>query len=156
VIILFLLAVSLILSFLHYHHVLFNIGYPVVFVIFAVSIFQNRLYANSGYQAIINLIREEYRFHFGLNYGGEAFEAVDDRYTTMTYALIYLGFFLIVLLNIAISTHMSIFFYHAFYLSFFAVWTVYREYAVAVFYYIAAFFLRGGGLFEKKRTLYVK
>lgn len=110
VIILFLLAASLILSFLHYHHVLFNIGYPVVFVIFAVSIFQNRLYANSGYQAIINLIREEYRFHFGLNYGGEAFEAVDDRYTTMTYALIYLGFFLVVLLNIAISTHMSIFF----------------------------------------------
>ena len=108
-IVLALLAMSLFLSFLHYNHALFNVGYPVVFVVFAFSIFQNRKYVNSGYQAIVNLIREDYREFFDLKYSGEAYEAVEDRYTTMTFAFLYLGFFLIVLLNIAISTYMSIF-----------------------------------------------
>ena len=108
VIVLAFLTMSLALSFLHYHHVLFNIGYPVVFILFAVSIFQNRRYVNSGYQAVVNLIKEDYREYFQLNYSGEAYEAIDDRYVTMTYAFIYLGFFLLVLLNIAISTYMSI------------------------------------------------
>lgn len=103
------LAVSFALSFLHYHPLLFNIGYPVAFCIFAVSIFRNRRYVSSGYQAILNLIREDYQTYFGLSYNGEGVETIDDRYMTMTYAFIYLGFFLIVLLNIAISTHMSIF-----------------------------------------------
>lgn len=103
------LVVSFVLSFLHYHPLLFNIGYPVAFCIFAVSIIQNRKYVNSGYQAIVNLIKEDYQTYFGLNYNGEGVETIADRYTTMTYAFIYLGFFLIVLLNIAISTHMSIF-----------------------------------------------
>lgn len=100
---------SMLLSFLHYHHVLFNIGYPIAFFIFAFSIFQNRRYVNSGYQAIVNQLKTDYREYFGLNYTGEAYEAVENRYLAMTYAFLYLGFFLIVLLNIAISNYMSIF-----------------------------------------------
>ena len=103
------LLLSLILSFLHYHHVLFNIGYPVAFFAFAFSIFQNRRYVNSGYQAIVNQVKEDYREFFQLNYSGEGYEAVENRYLAMTYAFLYLGFFLIVLLNIAISNYMSIF-----------------------------------------------
>lgn len=108
-IVLALLLLSLLLSFLHYHHVLFNIGYPVAFFVFAFSIFQNRRYVNSGYQAIVNQVKADYREYFQLNYTGEGYEAVDNRYLAMTYALLYLGFFLIVLLNIAISNYMSIF-----------------------------------------------
>lgn len=103
------LLLSLLLSFLHYHHVLFNIGYPIAFFSFAFSIFQNRRYVNSGYQAIVNQVKENYRTYFHLNYSGEGYEAVDNRYLAMTYAFLYLGFFLIVLLNIAISNYMSIF-----------------------------------------------
>lgn len=103
------LLLSLLLSFLHYHHVLFNIGYPIAFFAFAFSIFQNRRYVNSGYQAIVNQVKEDYRTYFQLNYSGEGYEAVDNRYLAMTYAFLYLGFFLIVLLNIAISNYMSIF-----------------------------------------------
>ena len=99
---------SMLLSFLHYHHVLFNIGYPIAFFVFAFSIFQNRRYVNSGYQAIVNQVKSDYREYFRLNYTGEAYEAVDNRYLAMTYAFLYLGFFLIVLLNIAISNYMSI------------------------------------------------
>lgn len=102
------LLLSLLLSFLHYHHVLFNIGYPLAFFLFAFSIFMNRRYVNSGYQAIVNQVKADYREYFMLNYTGEAYEAVDNRYLAMTYAFLYLGFFLIVLLNIAISNYMSI------------------------------------------------
>lgn len=105
----FLLAASLILAFLHYRRLLFNLCYPLIFVIFTFSILRHRDYANSGYQAILNLVKEEYRFYFGLNYSGEAYEVIDDRYTSITIVLIYLGFFLLVLLNIAISNYMSVF-----------------------------------------------
>lgn len=108
-IVFFLFVTSLVLSFLHYRKWLFNIGYPLLFVLFVFSIFQNRIYVNSGYQAMVNVIRDAYRFHFNLNYSGESYEAIDDRYITMTYALLYLGFFLVVLLNVTISNYMSVF-----------------------------------------------
>jgi transglutaminase-like putative cysteine protease len=109
VIVIFLLLTSLLLSFLHYRRLWFNLGYPMLFIIFVYSIFQNRIYVNSGYQAMVNVIRDAYRLHFNLRYSGETYEAIDDRYTTMTYALLYLGFFLVVLLNITISNYMSVF-----------------------------------------------
>ena len=101
---------SMMLSFMHYNRIIFNIGYPVVFFLFAFSIFQNRLYVNSGYQAIVNQIKMDYIEYFQLNFTGEAYEAVSNRYLAMTFAFLYLGFFLIVLLNVAISNYMSIFF----------------------------------------------
>lgn len=107
--ILCLLAVmSLTLSFLHYNHLIFNLFYPMLFFLFAFSIIQNRIYVNSGYQAIVNLIKEAYRDYYGLSYIRQGSETISDRYLTITCSLIYLGFFLIVLLNIAISTYMSI------------------------------------------------
>ena len=100
---------SMLLSFMHYNRVFFNIGYPLAFLIFTFSIIQNRSYVNSGFQAVVNQIREDYTEYFVLNFTGEAVEAVDNRYMAMTCAFLYLGFFLIVLLNIAISNYMSIF-----------------------------------------------
>lgn len=109
-IIVLLLVMSLLLSFLHYNHTLFNLCYPVIFFVFAFSIIRNRIYVNSGYQAIVNQIREAYRDYFELSYSRQTSEAIENRYLTTTFALIYLGFFLVVLLNIAISTYMSILF----------------------------------------------
>ena len=100
---------SMLMSFMHYNRIIFNIGYPAAFFLFAFSIFQNRSLVNSGFQAIVNQIRADYIDYFMLNYSGEALEAVSNRYVTMTYAFLYIGFFLIVLLNIAISNYMSIF-----------------------------------------------
>lgn len=109
IILLFLLITSFFLAFLHYNHLFFNLCYPVIFFLFAFSIIQNRLYVNSGYQAMVNVIREAYGDYFHLDYTRQATETITDRYMTITFSLIYLGFFLVVLLNIAISTYMSIF-----------------------------------------------
>lgn len=104
------LILSMLLSFMHYNRVIFNIGYPVAFLIFTFSILKNRSYVNSGFQAVVNQIRTDYTDYFLLNFTGEAYEAVGNRYLAMTCAFVYLGFFLIVLLNVAISNYMSIFF----------------------------------------------
>jgi transglutaminase-like putative cysteine protease len=109
VIALFLLTASLVMSFLHYHPVLFDFSYLVLLVIFIATILQNRALVNSGYQAMVNIIREDYQTYFGLNYTSEGVEAVSDRYRAITFAMVYLGFFLLVLLNIAISNYMSVF-----------------------------------------------
>lgn len=108
--ILSLFVFSLLLAFLHYNHFLFNVCYPVIFVIFAVTIVQNRVAVNSGFQALGNMIREAYRDYFELSFSRESNEMITNRYVTLTFTMIYLGFFLAVLLNIAISTYMSTFF----------------------------------------------
>lgn len=110
IIIIALLIFSLMLAFLHYNHFLFNVCYPIIFVIFAVSIIQNRVAVNSGFQALGNVIREAYRDYFELSFSRESNEMMTNRYVTLTFTMIYLGFFLAVLLNIAISTYMSTFF----------------------------------------------
>ena len=109
-IIVLLFIMSLMLAFLHYNYILFNLCYPVIFLFFAFSIIQNRVYVNSGYQAILNILRENYRDYFDLSFSRETSEAIADRYLTITFALAYLGFFLVVMLNIAISTYMSVLF----------------------------------------------
>jgi len=105
----FLIIASLILAFLHYNHVLFNICYPLLFFVFAFSILKNRIYVNSGYQAVLNIIKEAYGEYFDLAFTRQATEAITHRYTTITFTMVFLGFFLVVLLNIAISTYMSTF-----------------------------------------------
>lgn len=109
VIILCLLTFSIFLAMLNYNSIFFHIAYPVLFFSFAFSIFQNRIYVNSGYHAMVNIIRESYRDYFELDYSLQAVETITDRHQTMTYALIYMGFFLVVLLNIFISNYMSSF-----------------------------------------------
>jgi hypothetical protein len=106
--IVFLLFSALIMSFLRYNPVLFDLSYIAIMFGFIALILNNRTTVNSGYQAMVNIIREEYQNYFGLNYTNEAAEAVSDRYRAVTTALLFLGFFLLILLNLAISSHMSV------------------------------------------------
>jgi transglutaminase-like putative cysteine protease len=108
VLIVFLLAAAFIMSFLRYNPVIFDLGYIAIMFGFIALVLNNRTIVNSGYQAMVNIIREEYQNYFGLNYTNEAAEAVSDRYRAVTIALLFLGFFLLILLNLAISSHMSV------------------------------------------------
>lgn len=105
-----LLLFSLVLAFLHYNRILFNLAYPIIFFVFSYSILQYRIYVNSGFQAISNIVREHYRDYFELTYSRQTSEAISNRYMTITIAFIFLGFFLALMLNIAISNYMSTFF----------------------------------------------
>ena len=101
---------SMLLAFLHYNHTFFNLVYPVIFFVFSYAILKYRVYVNSGFQGIMNVIREKYRDYFVLSYSRQTSEAISNRYLTMTIAFVFLGFFLALMINIAISNYMSTFF----------------------------------------------
>ena len=103
------LVFSFLLAFIRYSPWVMNVFYPLIFALFAFSVLGNRLYINSGFQAFVNILHEAYSSYFDLDIVRDAHEAFTDRYLTITIASICIGFFLIVLLNIAISNRMSLF-----------------------------------------------
>ncbi|MBE5881837.1 MAG: hypothetical protein E7289_06000 [Lachnospiraceae bacterium] len=103
-----LLAFSLALAFLHYSRLIFNLFYPMVFVLFTVFIFSYRYHVYSGYQAFLNILQEKYSSYFVLSILREGNEYFADRNMTITIMAVFIGFFLIVLLNIAISEYMNL------------------------------------------------
>lgn len=109
VVFIILLFLSFCLSGLHYNRIVFNCGYPIIFVIFTWSIVRFRSLANSGFQTFVSTLYEYYSSHFQLSSLREVTVSNTDRYLTITVAAIYVGFALALLLNIAISTYMNVF-----------------------------------------------
>lgn len=105
----FILVISLFSSFLYYNKAIFYIGYIFLLVGFTYELVNYYLYANSGYQAVVNIIFEEYSDYFNLLTLREAHEFITDRYTTVTIAMIFVGALLSILLNITISGYMNLF-----------------------------------------------
>lgn len=103
-----LLILSFSLAFLHYNKLVFNICYPVIFLFFTFTIFRSRVLANSGFQSFISIVYEEYSSHFELTALRETNIANTNQYLTITTASIFVGFVLALLLNIMISSHMSV------------------------------------------------
>ena len=105
---LFLLILSMAMAFLHYSRLIFNLFYPVSFIMFMFSIFTYRYHVYSGFQAFLNIMQEKYSTYFDLSILREANEYFSDRRMTITITSVFIGFFLIVLLNIAISEYMNL------------------------------------------------
>lgn len=104
----FLFVISLFASFLYYNKPIFYIGYVILLVGFTYELVRYYRYANSGYQAVINIIYEEYSDYFNLLTLREAHEYITDRYTTVTVAMIFVGILLAILLNVTISGYMNL------------------------------------------------
>lgn len=111
-----LLISSMILSLIHLKKWLFNLGYPVIFVVFTSTLIRYRQLANSGFQALINIINEAYSSHFLMLFTRESTETIADRYLTVTAAAIFIGIFLAILINVGIFDEM--YFLTTFYLTF--------------------------------------
>jgi len=103
---LILLFSSMALSMIHLKKWLFNIGYPVFFMIFTASLIRYRLLANSGFQALLNIVNEDYSSHFLMLFTRESTETITDRYLTITAAAVFLGVFLAILINVGIFNDM--------------------------------------------------
>lgn len=103
-----LLIFSVGMAFLHYNRLVFNVFYPLTFLLFVFSIFTYRFYVYSGFQAFLNILQEKYSAYFNLSILREAQEYFTDRNVTITISAVFIGFFLIVLLNIAVSEYMSL------------------------------------------------
>lgn len=85
-----------------------DIGYIIYFIFFVIGIYMLKSYVNSGFAAIVNMVRQRGELYFDLTTGTEFAENIDDRYLTVTITFIFIGMFEIILLNIFVSNYMSL------------------------------------------------
>ncbi len=105
---LFLFFISLFASFLYINKIIFYIGYFVLLFGFTFGLVRYYPYANSGFQAITNIVYEEYSDYFKLLSLRESQELIENRYLTVTIVMILIGAFLAILLNVTISGYMNL------------------------------------------------
>ncbi len=103
-----LFILSFLTAFLYYNKLTFYIGYFVVFGSFIAFSLSFYWYINSGYQAFMNEVFNSYSDYFRLLSTREASEFITDRYTTVTIAMLFMGWFFSILLNITISGYMNL------------------------------------------------
>ena len=99
---------SLYMAFLYYNKVVFYVGYFALLGGFTFGLVYFYLYANSGYQAIINEIYSAYSDYLKLLSVREGQELVEQREITVTVAIIFVGIFLSMMLNVTISGYMNV------------------------------------------------
>ncbi|MCR4586004.1 MAG: transglutaminase-like domain-containing protein [Lachnospiraceae bacterium] len=103
-----IMLLAFISAFLYYNKITFYVGYLVVFASFVFFSIYMYLYVNSGYQAFLNEVYNKYSDYFLLSTAREAEELISDRYLTVTAAMLFMGWFFCILLNITISGYMSL------------------------------------------------
>lgn len=86
-----------------------DLGYIVFFSLFAFSIYQLRMYANSGFYAVINQILQEAQRFFELSGVREYEITIDNAYLTIAIVACYIGMIYIIVLNIWLSARVSVF-----------------------------------------------
>lgn len=161
-----ILLASFILSLIHLKKWLFNIGYPAIFVVFTSMLIRYRIPANSGFQALINIVNEEYSAHFLMLFTRESTETITDRYFTITVAAVFLGIFLAILINVGIFNDM--YFLTTFNLTFWPLqlgiyigkYPSFFSMALLFFSYFAIYFLKHSGhylfIYPGKKKEYTK
>jgi len=102
------LAASVFVAFLYYNKIIFYLGYFFLLGFYTFGLVYWYLYANSGYQAIINQIYSDYSDYFKLLAVREGQELVEYREVTISVAIIFMGVFLALLLNVTISGYMNV------------------------------------------------
>lgn len=86
-----------------------DLGYIIFFALFVVAVFQFRVYANSGFYAVINRILETAKNYFGLS-GVRQYEImIQNDYLTIAIVAGFIGLVYIIILNIWISANASVF-----------------------------------------------
>ena len=99
---------AFITAFLYYNKLTFYVGY---FLIFGAFIFFSLFFyweVNSGYTAFLGEVLKKYSDFFHV-VTSDVTEIIQDRYLTVTMAMIFMGWFFSILLNITISGYMDLF-----------------------------------------------
>lgn len=85
-----------------------DIGYILFFIIYVISIYYLRNFANSGFAAIINAVRSRGEVFFDLEAGMPFQEIIENPFLTVTVIFVFIGIFEIIVLNIFVSGYMSL------------------------------------------------
>lgn len=85
-----------------------DVGYIIFFIfyIFLLNLF--KAYVNSGFAALVNEIRHRAEVYFDVSATEEFHEQIENRTWTITIMMIFVGLFLILVLNIFVSNYMSL------------------------------------------------
>lgn len=86
-----------------------DLGYILFFAGFIFCIMRLRVYANSGFYAVINRILETAKTFFELSGVREYEMQIDNEYLTVAIVAIFIGMVFIIVLNIWISARVSVF-----------------------------------------------
>ncbi len=86
-----------------------DLGYVVFFVGFVYAIFRLRVYANSGFYAVINQILKRVQPFFDLSGVREYEVTIDYAYLTVAIVAAFIGMVYIIILNIWLSSNSSVF-----------------------------------------------
>ncbi|MDO5154603.1 MAG: transglutaminase-like domain-containing protein [Eubacteriales bacterium] len=85
-----------------------DLGYILFFGVFVVAIYFYRVYANSGFYAVVNRILQRAQSYFDLS-GVQEYEVqIDNPYTTIAIVAIFVGMVMIIVLNIWMYSTMSL------------------------------------------------
>jgi len=86
-----------------------DVGYLAFFAVFLFSIMRLRIYANSGLYEVVNALMEAAQSFFELS-GVRQYEVtIDNQYLTVAIVAIFIGLIYIIVLNIWLSSRMSVF-----------------------------------------------
>lgn len=85
-----------------------DVGYILFFVVFVTAIMQLKTYANSGLYTIVNAVLQQAQSFFDLSGITQYDVSVDNDFVTVSIFMIFAGMVLIILLNIWLSTSMSV------------------------------------------------
>ena len=94
-------------AMLYYRLLTENLGYFLLFVLFAGLVYLLRIYINSGFYAIVNISVRDAAEYFDIDIQRLYNEQISDRYLTITIVALFIGLVLDILLNVYISRRMQ-------------------------------------------------
>ncbi len=100
-------VMALFSAMLYYRLLTENAGYMVVLVLFSFLVYNYRTYINSGFYAIVNITTDGAAQYFNIDIQRVYSEQIENRYVTITFAVLFIGIVLDIFLNVYISRRMQ-------------------------------------------------
>ncbi len=94
-------------AMLYYRLFTENVGYLVLLFLFLVLVYKFRTYINSGFYAMVNITTDNAAQFFNIDIQRLYVEQIENRYVTITFAVLFIGIVLDIFLNVYISRRMQ-------------------------------------------------
>ena len=94
-------------AMLYYRLLTENAGYLVVLILFSLLVYKFRTYINSGFYAMVNITTDGAAQFFNIDIQRVYSEQIENRYVTVTFAVLFIGIVLDIFLNVYISRRMQ-------------------------------------------------
>ena len=94
-------------AMLYYRLFTENMGYLILLFLFMVLVYKFRTYINSGFYAMVNITTDNAAQFFNIDIQRLYVEQIENRYVTITFAVLFIGIVLDIFLNVYISRRMQ-------------------------------------------------